>query len=134
MTIYLLSERGIGVSDGAAIKNTGTLELEFKGGAVDGVFIGGKPHPVVKGRARIPTDGLSGTVNVTARNGATRKAYACDRLLFVDDLVIPLLNFTPVEYVEMAAAAEAKATALENKVKMLEEAVFGIPLFVGKEP
>lgn len=132
MTIYLLSEHGAGVSDGVAVKNTGTLELEFKGAAVDGVFIGGKPHPIVRGRARIPTAGLSGAVNVTARNGATRKAYACDRLLFVDDLVIPLLNFTPAEYVEMASAAEAKATELEKKVKILEEAVFGIPLF-GKE-
>lgn len=126
--MYLL-DRGVGVSDGVAVKNTGALDLVFKGEAVDGVFVGGKLYPVTKGSTQIDTEGLSGVVNVTARNGATKKAYACDSLHFVDDLIVPMIHFTPAEYAEMASAAEAKVAELDQKVKILEEAVFGVPLF-----
>lgn len=130
MTIYLL-DKGVGVSDGVAAKNTGTLEIEFKGASVDGVLVGGKAYSVVGGLASIPTDGLEGVVNITARNGITRRAYACDNLLFTDDLIIPMLNFTPAEYAEMAATAERTVAELAKKIEILEGAVFGIPLLKG---
>lgn len=128
MTMYLL-ERGVGVSDGLATQNGGELVLTFKGATVDGVLVAGKLHSVVDGVAHIPTEGLSGVVNITARNGVTRRAYACDNLLIVDDLIIPMLNFTPAEYAEMASSAEARVAALAKKIELLENAVFGIPLF-----
>lgn len=130
MTMYLL-DKGVGVSDGAAAKNTGTLEIEFKGASVDGVLVGGKAYSVVGGLAAIPTEGLEGVVNITARNGVTRRAYACDNLLFTDDLIIPMLNFTPAEYAEMAATAERTVAELAKKIEILEGAVFGIPLLKG---
>ena len=130
MTVYLL-DKGVGVSDGLAVKNTGTLAIEFKGASVDGVLVGGKAHSVVGGLASIPTDGLEGVVNITARNGVTRRAYACDNLLFTDDLIIPMLNFTPAEYAEMAATAERTVAELAKKIEILEGAVFGIPLLKG---
>lgn len=131
MKIYLL-ERGIGVSDGIAEKNEGTMEILFHGAPIDGVFVGGRLHPVVKGRATVRTDGLSGLVSVTARNSATRRIYACENLHFVEDIVIPIQHFTPTEYVAMAASAEAEVKECREKIKKLEAAVYGIPLF-GKE-
>ena len=130
MTMYLL-DKGVGVSDGVAVKNTGTLDIEFKGASVDGVLVGGKAYSVVGGLATIPTEGLTGVVNITARNGVTRRAYACDNLLFADDLIIPMLNFTPAEYAEMAATAERTVAELAKKIEILEGAVFGIPLLKG---
>ena len=130
MTFYLL-DKGVGVSDGVAVKNTGTLAIEFKGASVDGVLVGGKAYSVVSGLATIPTEGLEGVVNITARNGVTRRAYACDNLLFTDDLIIPMLNFTPAEYAEMAATAEKTVAELARKIEILEGAVFGIPLLKG---
>ena len=131
MTIYLL-ERGVGVSDAAAEPRSGTIELYFRGEPVDGVFVGGKLFPVVRGCAAVNLDGFDGVINVTARNSATRKVYTCENLLVVDDYIIPIQAFAPAEYVAMAAEAEQKVKELETKIKNLEAAVFGIPLF-GKE-
>lgn len=131
MKIYLL-ERGDGVSDGVTVKNEGVLPLVFEGIPVDGVFVGGRFHPVTKGRAEIPTRGLEGLVNVTARNSATRRAYSCENLLFTEDIIVPVQRFVPSEYIAMAVHAEAEAETLRKKIKNLEAAVFGVPLF-GKE-
>ncbi len=131
INIYIL-EQGVGVSDGKAVAASETVDIVFHGAPVDSVFVNERSYPVVKGRATIRTDGLAGLVNVTARNSVTRRAYLCDKLLFLDGHIIPMQRFTPAEYVVMTEAAMAAVKAVQTKIEKLEAAVYGIPLF-GKE-
>lgn len=128
---FYLLDRGIGVA-GAAVENRGTLEFRFKGATVDGVTVDGRLYPVVNGTAEIPAEGLFGVFTVAAHNSITRRSYACGSILAADDMLMPLVCFTPAEFAAMASEAEAGVRELTKKVKILEEAVFGIPLF-GKE-
>ena len=130
MDVYLL-DRGIGVA-GESVECQGTLGLRFKGASVDGAYVGGRLYPVVNGLAEIPCEGMDGVIHVAAYNSVTRRSYDCGRILAVGDRMIPLVSFTPAEFAAMASEAEAGVRELTKKVKILEEAVFGIPLF-GKE-
>ncbi len=130
LTAYLLPE-GRGLLGGQP-KNKGTLRVAFKGASVDGVHVNGILYPVVRGSASIPTDGLDGVVALTAYNSITRRSYDCGSIHVLPDLIAPLPAFTPAEYAAMAVEAKEKADRLEEKVKILWEAVYGAPLF-GKE-
>ena len=131
MKIFLLPRR-IGVSDGIPVHNSGTLRIELEGETVDGITVGGRYYSVVDGKVAISTAGLEGVVAVTAHYRPRRRAFRCEDLFFAEDLIIPVAHLTPVEYIAMAAKAERTAAALAEKVKKLEAAVYGLPLF-GKD-
>ena len=131
MRIYLLPS-GIGVSDGLIVKNSGTLELELLGETADGIVAGGKHHAVIGGKVTLQTDGLTGTVPLTAHDRPRHRAFRCDALFFVEDVIIPIAQIIPTEYITMAAVAEQSIAALSLRLSKLESAVFGLDLF-GKE-
>lgn len=128
-----VTEKG-GFSSGEAVPRGDALKLSFSGIHVDSVILGGHMYPVVNGMAIIDTgEYLTGVVSVIARNATTRRTYPCDSIDIGDEKIVPLMRFTPKQYIEMAEDLENRVKALEETVERIKEAVFGAPLFVERK-
>lgn len=129
---FYISEKG-GFSDGASAPKSGTLELHFGGLPVDGVIVGGHMYPIRSKVAIIDSERLTGAVSVVARNSVTKHTYPCDSLDATGDDIIPIMRYTPAQYVELADALDMRVKKLEETVERLKVAVFGAPLFVERK-
>ena len=125
---YYITEKG-GFSSGESAPKGRVLELYFGGLPVDGVIVGGHMYPVRNKVATIESERLTGVVSVVGRNSVTKRTYPCDSLDATGDDIIPIMRFTPAQYVELADALAQKVRKLEETVERLNVAVFGIPLF-----
>ena len=125
---YYITEKG-GFSNGTSAPKSGTLELHFGGLPVDGVIVGGHMYPIRDKVATIDSGRLTGVVSVVARNSVTKHTYPCDSLDATGDDIIPIMRYTPAQYVELADALDMRVKKLEEAVDRLNAAVFGIPLF-----
>lgn len=124
-----VTEKG-GFSTGEAVPRGESLKLSFTGIHVDSVILGGHMYPVKNGMAVIDMhEYLTGVVSVIARNSITRKRYPCDSIEIGDNEIVPLMRFTPKQYIEAMEEMAKRVTALEDIVERLNVAVFGAPLF-----
>lgn len=128
-----VTEKG-GFSSGEAVPRGEALKISFSGIHVDSVILGGHMYAVKDGLATIDMhEYLTGVVSVIARNATTRRTYPCDSIEIGDNEIVPLMRFTPKEYIEIAEDLEKRVKALEDTVERLKVAVFGAPLFVERK-
>lgn len=128
-----VTEKG-GFSSGEAVPRGEALKISFSGIHVDSVTLGGHTYAVSNGVAVIDmNEYLTGVVSVIARNATTRRTYTCDSIEICDNEIVPLMRFTPKQYIEIAEDLEKRVKALEDTVERLKVAVFGAPLFVERK-
>lgn len=128
-----VTEKG-GFSSGEAVPRGEALKISFSGIHVDSVILGGHMYAVSNGIAVIDmNEYLTGVVSVIARNATTRRTYPCDSFEICDEEIVPLMRFTPKQYIEIAENLDKRVTKLEETVERLNVAVFGAPLFAERK-
>jgi hypothetical protein len=128
-----VTEKG-GFSCGEAVPRGESLKLSFGGIHIDSVILGGHMYPVKNGIAVVDMhEYLTGVVSVIARNSITRRTYPCDSIEIGDDEIVPLMRFTPKQYIEAMDEMAARVKKLEDTVERLNVAVFGAPLFIERK-
>ncbi len=135
---YYLTAGGIGIAkEREPIEDKGTVIFTFKNKKVDSVCVGGRFYPVKGQTAEIPTEGLSGSIPVSAYLLGEKTRYVCDSLLFIGERPRLLLAQTEPQGEQLYQLAEAQATlderltALEAATASLRESLYPTPFSFG---
>jgi len=138
---YYLSFSGIGIAkEREPIEDKGKVSFTFTGKKADSVCVGGRFYAVKDQRVSVPTEGLSGTVPITAYLLSERLRYVCDSLLFIGEeprLILPVPEENGEQLCRLAEQQESfseRLSALESGLASLKEELYPTPFSFGGQP